>query len=439
MPRLGIPAYNWWQEALHGVASGHGVKFQKSGNFSVATSFPQPILLGATFDDALVKDIATLIGTEARAFSNNDRSGMDFWTPNINPFKDPRWGRGQEVPGEDPFHLSSYVRALIEGLEGPQSQKYKKLIATCKHFAAYDLENWNNTARHEFDAKVSLQDLVEYYLPPFRECARDSKVGAFMCAYNAINGVPACADEYLLQTVLREHWNWTREDQWITGDCGAIENVFKPHDYAKTPPEAVAKSINAGTDLDCGSYYQAYLAEAQEKGLVKHEALDRALVRLYSSLIKAGYFDPGNSQPYRSLGVEDVNTHDAQQLAYRAAGEGVTLLKNDGILPVGISGKSIAIIGDWANATSQMQGNYFGVAPYLHSPLHAAQSLNVTALYNRGVFGKDNEEMEDWDIIQNLTEKVQLIFFIGGIDGGTEDENRDRNQITWSKAQLVSS
>lgn len=180
VPRLGLPPYTWWNEALHGVASSPGVNFSANGDYRYATSFPQPILMGAAFDDALIEDVASVVSTEARAFNNDGRAGLDFWTPNINPFKDPRWGRGQETPGEDPYHLSSYVHALITGLQGGEDPEYKKVVATCKHFAGYDMESWNGNFRYQFDAQISSQDLVEYYLPPFQSCARDSNVGAFM-------------------------------------------------------------------------------------------------------------------------------------------------------------------------------------------------------------------------------------------------------------------
>lgn len=198
-----------------------------ASEFGSATSFPQPITIGAAFDDDLVLAVATAVSTEARAFSNAGRAGLDFWTPNINPFRDPRWGRGQETPGEDPFHLSSYVKSLIAGLQGTHDTTgnvngtYKKVVSTCKHFAGYDVESWNGNYRYQFDASISTQDMVEYYLPPFQACARDAKVGAFMCSYNAVNGVPTCADDWLLNDVLRDHWNWTSETEgyWVTSDC----------------------------------------------------------------------------------------------------------------------------------------------------------------------------------------------------------------------------
>jgi beta-D-xylosidase 4 len=378
--------------------------------------------MGAAFNDVLIKDVATVIGTEARAFSNDGRTGLDFWTPNINPFRDPRWGRGQETPGEDPFHLSSYVSALIDGLQGGLTPKYKRVVATCKHFAGYDIENWQGNLRFGFDAVISPQDLVEYYLPPFRECARDSNVGGFMCSYNAVNGVPACADPYLLQTILREKWNWTGEQQWVTSDCDAIDNVFTDHHYTRTPEQAVAESLKAGTDIDCGPYYQKYLPTAYKQGLFNESVLDMALVRQYSSLLRLGYFDPPEIQPYRSLNFDNVNTPSNQALAKRAAVEGIVLLKNNGLLPLTLTTNfSIALLGNWANATRQMQGNYRGIAPFLISPLAAAEKLNVSISHvNTPEAAKDSD----------------IMIYIGGIDNDIENEGTDRNRISWNETQL---
>src|SRR4051794_36872819 len=182
--RLGLPAYNWWGEALHGVAGAPGISF--SSPFNSATSFPMPILMSAAFDDDLIFKVATIIGTEARAFGNGGKAPVDFWTPNINPYKDPRWGRGSETPGEDATRLKGYTKHLLAGLEGNKTQR--RIIATCKHYAGNDLEKWGNVDRHNFDAKITLQDLAEYYMQPFQQCARDSKVGSFMCSYNSVNG-----------------------------------------------------------------------------------------------------------------------------------------------------------------------------------------------------------------------------------------------------------
>ncbi|KAF2087560.1 glycoside hydrolase family 3 protein [Saccharata proteae CBS 121410] len=437
VPRLGLPAYEWWQEALHGVASSPGVDFSTSGNYSYATSFPQPILMGAAFDDQLITDVATVVSTEARAFNNAGRAGLDFWTPNINPFRDPRWGRGQETPGEDPFHLSSYVHALIDGLQGGYDPKYKRIVATCKHLAGYDMETWNGNFRYQWDAPITAQDLSEYYLPSFQSCARDSNVGAFMCSYNAVNGVPTCADPYLLQDVLREHWGWTNEEQWVVSDCDAVQNIFLPHEWAPTREQAVADALNAGTDINCGTYYQDHLPAAFEQGLFNESTLDMSLIRQYSSLVRLGYFDPPEQQPYRQLSFEDVNTPEAQQLAYKAAAEGIVLLKNDNLLPLKlVNSTSIALIGDWANATDQMQGNYYGQPPYLHSPLYAAQQLGITVNYAQGPGGQGDPTTDHWLPVWDAAAKSDIIIYAGGIDNSVESEGMDRVSIAWTGAQL---
>ncbi|KAL9617661.1 MAG: hypothetical protein Q9160_007578 [Pyrenula sp. 1 TL-2023] len=392
--------------------------------------------MGASFDDALIEAVATVVSTEGRAFNNANRSGLDFWTPNINPFKDPRWGRGQETPGEDPFHLQSYVNNLITGLQGGRDPPTKKVVATCKHFAAYDLESWNGNFRYQFDAQVNSQDLVEYYLPPFQQCARDSNVGAVMCSYNSVNGVPACADPYLLQDILRDHWGWTNEDQWVTSDCDAVENIYIPHNYTSSPEETVAVALNAGTDVNCGTYYPMHLPAALEQGLTTEAAVNQALIRQYSSLVKLGYFDPPNST-YRSLAFSDVSTPASEQLTYKAAVEGITLLKNDGTLPLNLGSiSSMAIIGDWANATTQMQGNYEGVARYLHSPLYAAQQLgNITINYGNGP-GQGNPTTDGWGAPLSAANNSDVVVYIGGIDNDVEAEGMDRYNIDWLGFQI---
>lgn len=447
VPRLGLPAYEWWSEGLHGVARSPGVTFNDSNsNFSYATSFPQPITLGAAFDDDLVYAVASVISTEARAFGNAGQAGLDFWTPNINPFRDPRWGRGQETPGEDPVHLSSYVKALVSGLEGTKDGegnrdgKYKRVVATCKHFVGYDLEDWNGNYRYEFDASITTQDMVEYYLPSFQACARDAKVGAFMCSYNAVNGVPTCGDSWLLNDVLRDHWNWTGgsdDGLWVTSDCDAIQNIFLPHRWASTREAAAAAALKGGTDLNCGTYYSHHLQGAYDRGLINDTDLDTAVTRLYGSLVKLGYFDSADSQPYRSLGWDSVNTEQAQQLAYIAAVKGTVLLKNNNTLPLNLEGKNVAVLGDWAAATTQMQGSYYGQAPYLHSPLYAVQQLlgNKSVFYSSAT-GYGDPTTNDWDNIWAATDAADIVLYFSGIDDSTESEAMDRTSIGWTGAQL---
>ncbi|KAI1659770.1 glycoside hydrolase family 3 protein [Daldinia decipiens] len=430
--RLGLPSYEWWQEALHGVASSPGVTFSDSGNFSYATSFPQPILMGAAFDDELIEAVATVVSTEARAFNNFNRSGLDYWTPNINPYRDPRWGRGQETPGEDPYHLSSYVTALIKGLQGGEDPDTLKVIATCKHFSAYDIEDWLGNERYEFDAIIGPQELAEYYMPPFEACAR-ANVGSIMCSYNALNGVPTCASSYILQDILRDHWNWTRDYQYVVSDCDAIQNVYKPHNWRDTREASAASSLLAGTDLNCGTYYQIHLPAAYEQGLINDTVLDLSVTRLYASLIKLGYFDPDDSNKYRSLSFSDVFTPDAENLARKAAEKGIVLIKNDGTLPLQISTASnltAAFIGPWANATTDMQGNYQGVAKYLHSPYYAAsQAPNINAIYG-GVPG--DPITNGYPQALEAAADADIIIYVDGPTTASESEGDDRTLIRWS-------
>ncbi|TFK43326.1 glycoside hydrolase family 3 protein [Crucibulum laeve] len=436
VPRLGIPAYQWWSEALHGVAGSPGVTFAPSGNFSFATSFPQPIILGATFNDNLAKSIATVISTEARAFNNFGRAGLDFFTPNINPFKDPRWGRGQETPGEDAFHISQYVFNLIQGLQGGiDPQPFFKIIADCKHFAAYDLEDWEGNNRMSFDAKVTIQDLSEYYLPSFQSCVRDAKVASVMCSYNSVNGVPSCANSYLLQSILRDYWGFNDEGRWVTSDCDAVDNIFSTHNFTSTYAEAVADALKAGTDVDCGTAYSLHLPDAFNQSLITRPDLEKALVRLYSSLVRLGYFDPAEAQPYRQLGWSDINTPAARDLAYQAALQGIVMLKNDGTLPLKNNIKRLALIGPWANATTQMQGNYQGVAPFLISPVQGAVNAGFQVTYVLGT-SISGTSQTGFAAAVAAAKAADAVIFAGGIDETVESEGNDRTTITWPGNQL---
>jgi len=214
------------------------------------------------------------------------KAGLDFFTPNINPFRDPRWGRGQETPGEDPFHISRYVFNLIDGLQGGIDPKpFFKVGADCKHYAAYDLENWQGNIRTAFDAKVTSQDLSEFYLPPFQSCVRDAKVASVMCSYNAVNGVPSCANSYLLQSILRDSWGFD-DTRWVTSDCDAVDNIINGHNFTATLPEAAAAALKAGTDVDCGNTYAQQLPAALNQSLITVEDLQRALTRQYASLVR---------------------------------------------------------------------------------------------------------------------------------------------------------
>jgi xylan 1,4-beta-xylosidase len=428
--RLGLPAYEWQNEALHGVAGSTGVQFQSplGSNFSAATSFPMPILMSAAFDDALINSVATVISTEARAFGNAGFAGLDFWTPNINPYRDPRWGRGMETPGEDIYHIQSYVYELVTGLQGGVAPDVKKVISTCKHFAAYDIE----TGRTGNDLNPTAQDMSEFYLAGFKTCARDAKVGSVMCSYNAVYGIPSCANDYLLQNVLREHWGFTEPYNYVVSDCDAVQNVFDPHQYVQGNPQAAAVSLNAGTDLDCGSTYN-YLNTSILSNLTTETTLDNALTRLYAALIQVGYFNPPAA--YSSLNWADVNTSHAQSVAYQVAVEGMALLKNDGTLPLPMDLSNVAIIGPWANATTQMQGNYAGTAPFLVSPLSAFQSGWSNVQYSQGT-DIDTTSTANFSAAIDAAQASDYIIYLGGIDTTVENEGFDRISISWPGNQL---
>lgn len=427
--RLGLPAYNWWGEALHGVAAAPGVQFSSSGNWSYATSFPQPISMASSFDDDLFYAIGTVISTEARAFNNGNRSGLDYWTPNINPFRDPRWGRGQETPGEDTYLVKRYIDNMVTSLQGGRNPKSYKLIATCKHFTAYDLEGWQGNTRYGFDAVVSPQDLSEYYMQPFQQCARDTKVASIMCSYNSVNGVPACANSYTIQSVLRDHWNWTADENYITSDCTAIQNMFTDHHAFGKRQETVAAALNAGVDVDCGYYNPTFLPSAHSLGLIEESTLDKSLVRLYSGLVKAGYFDPPDS-PWRSVTWKNVSTPEAEDLALKVAEEGIVLLKNDGTLPL-VPPKdrnlTILLTGGWINATKQLQGNYAGPARTLISPWMALQ--NVSNLNLIVVKWFENP------LLRAIDTQADVILWIDSTTEGA-DEGEDRNTIRWDAMQV---
>jgi len=256
-----------------------------------------------------------------------------------------------------------------------------------------------------------------------------------MCSYNAVNGMPTCADPWLLGTLLRGHWNWTGQDQWVTGDCGALQNVFQDHRYGSSAADAVAKSMRAGTDLDCGNFYPQNLGRAISGGLLDEKVLDESLVRRYASLVRLGYFDAAEGQPYRQLKWKDVATTEARALSLRAATEGIVLLKNRaGALPFPKSVKNVALVGPMANATEQMQGNYFGKARVM-SPVSAFQKAGLTVLYAQGV-EVSSPSTSGFAAALDAARKADAVVYIGGIDVTVEEEEHDRNNITWPAGQL---
>ena len=359
IPRLGIPAYDWWNEALHGVA--------RAG---VATVFPQAIGLAATWDTDLMHRVADTISTEARAkFNEAQRNGdtsryhgLTFWSPNINIFRDPRWGRGQETYGEDPFLTGSLAVAFIDGMQG-NDPHYLKVIATAKHFAVH---SGPEPLRHTFDAQPSETDLDETYLPAFRAAVVEGKVASVMCSYNAVDGEPACANAMLLQDHLREAWGFTG---YVVSDCAAITDIMVGHAYKPTMAEASAAAVLAGTDLSCGKEY-ASLVEAVQKGLITEAAINTSVERLFRARIELGMFDPPEMVPYSKIPYSENDSPEHRQLALEAAKESIVLLKNSkNILPLRGNIRSIAVIGPSADDPDTLLGNYNGTPSSVVTPL----------------------------------------------------------------------
>ncbi|XP_008810094.3 probable beta-D-xylosidase 2 [Phoenix dactylifera] len=388
-PRVGIPEYNWWSEALHGVSNvGDGSKFGKI--VPAATSFPTPITTTSSFNESLWKAIGQAVSTEARAMNNLGVAGLTFWSPNINVVRDPRWGRTLETPGEDPYvagrYAVNYVRGLqdVEGQETAQDPNTRplKVSACCKHYAAYDLDKWTDKGnmlidRFRFSANATEQDMVETFLRPFEMCVKDGDVSSVMCSYNNIWGIPTCADARLLRGTIRGDWNL---HGYIVSDCDSIQTIVESQKFLDdTPYDGVAQVLKAGLDMDCQSYYQKYLESASLQGLVKESDMDSALINDFIVLMRLGWFD---GQPaYDSLNAKDICSKEHLDLAADAARKGIVLLKNvNSALPLSTDKhKNIAIVGPHANATSVMIGNYAGVPCKLVSPFDGLKAYaNVT-------------------------------------------------------------
>jgi beta-glucosidase len=349
IPRLGIPAYNWWNEGLHGVA--------RSGN---ATVFPQAIGLAATWDTDLVHRIADVISTEARAKYNDAMQrgntgryfGLTFWSPNINIFRDPRWGRGQETYGEDPFLTSRMGVAFVTGLQG-DDPNYLKVVSTPKHFAVH---SGPEVLRHRFDVPVSLHDLADTYTPAFRATVMEGKADSIMCAYNSVRGEPACANHLLFDT-LRNKWGFRG---YVVSDCWAISDLHQGHGFVLTLEQAAALAVKAGTDLSCGPEF-GVLPFAVRNRLLSSEDMDRGVKRLFEARFRLGMFDPPDRVPWSKLSISDNDTPAHRQLALEAARKSIVLLKNEhNTLPLKSSLKTIAVIGPNADSLNVLLGNYNG-------------------------------------------------------------------------------
>src|SRR3954451_3235001 len=365
VPRLKVPAYQWWSEALHGVIN-EGV-----------TEYPEPVGLAATFDAPGIHGMAAQIGIEGRIkHVQNLRKGhtgimggLDFWSPNLNIFRDPRWGRGQETYGEDPFLTGQMGVGYVTGLQG-DNPKYYLAIATPKHFAVH---SGPEPTRHFADVDVSKHDQVDTYEPAFRAAVIEGQAGSVMCAYNAINGEPACASQFLLQDQLRGKWGF---QGYVVSDCDAVRDVAANHRYRPTQAQGAAISVIRGMDNECVTFTSRYgdpvdkaYIDAVQQGYLPESTLDTALIRLFTARIKLGMFDPPDMVPYSKIDEKELDSAEHRAQARKLANESMVLLKNDGLLPLKSGIKKIAVVGPLADQTRPLIGNYAGQPTHIVSIL----------------------------------------------------------------------
>ncbi|KAJ8567400.1 hypothetical protein K7X08_019608 [Anisodus acutangulus] len=452
IPRLGLPAYEWWSESLHGIGTnGPGINF--NGPIKGSTSFPQVILTAATFNRTLWHSIASAIAVEARAMYNTGQSGLTFWAPNINVFRDPRWGRGQETPGEDPMVVSSYAIEYVTGFQELNSKakevnrhgigKTRRVVkeeeeddsdgnklmlsACCKHFTAYDLEKWGDVTRYNFNAVVTKQDMEDTFQAPFRSCIQQGKASCLMCSYNSVNGVPACANKELLDKV-RTDWGF---DGYITSDCDAVATIYENQKYTKTPEEAVAIALKAGTNINCGTYMLRHVKSAFQQGNVLEEDLDRALQYLFAVQFRLGLFDgdPAKGQ-FANFGPQDVCTSNNLNLALDAARQGIVLLKNDKkFLPLNKKSVStLAIVGPMANVSSP-GGTYSGVPCKLKSIREGFHRHINRTLHADGCLDVGCNSTAGFQGAISIAKEADYVIVVAGLDLSQETEDHDRYSL----------
>ena len=419
--RLDIPAYNWWNECLHGVA--------RAGT---ATVFPQAIGLAAMFDEELLNEIADAISSEARAKYNayseeEDRDiykGLTMWSPNVNIFRDPRWGRGHETYGEDPYLSGKLGTAFVNGLQG--NGDHMKVAACAKHFAVH---SGPEALRHSFDARCSKKDMFETYLPAFETLVKDAKVEAVMGAYNRVEGEPACAQKFLMEDILRGEWGF--EGHYVS-DCWAIRDFHENHGVTNNSTESAALALNTGCDVNCGCTYQ-YILDALREGLITEEAIDRSVIRLFTTRFLLGMFEPCE---YDDIDYSEVESREHIKLAKKAARKSVVLLKNDGLLPLDASKlNTIGVIGPNANSRASLIGNYHGTASRYVTVLEGIQKIadknDIRVHYSDGshLFKErvenlafDDDRMSEAVIVAKNSDVVVLVV---GLDEGLEGEEGD--------------
>ena len=442
IPELGIPAYDWWNEALHGIA--------RPGNITV---FPQIIGLGASFDPDLVHQIGVAISDEARARYNFEQrsgkqtwnQGLDFWAPNINIFRDPRWGRGQETYGEDPFLTGRMGVAYITGMQGT-NKKYLKTIATPKHFAVH---SGPDPLRHQFNAIASKRDMFLTYLPAFEAAITEAHAWSIMSSYNRINGEPASGSPTLLQQILRDRWHFPG---YVVSDCGAISDIVYGHKVVKTPEAAAALAVNTGCDLECGGTYGS-LTKAVQQGLISESTVNRSVGRLMEARMRMGMFDPPSRVPWSNIPMSVVDSPAHRNLARKAADESMVLLKNEGgLLPLKKNLRTIAVIGPNADDKNVLLGNYHGMNDAIVTPLQGIRNAvgpNTKVLYAKGsgitglgelnpipasALKVEGEYFNNQDLQgePRLRRKDSTIFFDWGDGSPMEGINNDHFSVRWT-------
>ncbi len=411
--RLGIPAYNWWNECSHGVA-----------RYGLATVFPHAIAHAATFDVDMVARIGEIVSDEARAKHHEAvqrreyaaYGGLTFWTPNINIARDPRWGRIQETYGECPYLTARIAVAYIRALQG-NHPRYLKLAATAKHFAVH---SGPEHLRHSFDSQTSLHDLYDTYLPAFEACVREANVESIMTAYTRLNGEACTASPFLLEQVLRQTWGFSGH---VVSDCGAVEDLCSGHNVAGSMAQASAMALKAGCDLNCGCAYKS-LHEAYEQGLITDEDIDRALRRVLLTRFKLGMFDPPQSVPYTQIpySVVDCAAHDAY--ATQVAAASMVLLKNNGVLPFASDVRRVAVVGPNADDAVVMFGNYYGQPSHSVTALQGLRAAlpNAEIRYAIGCPLVANDDSRFQEAVDAARE-ADVVVFVGGLSQVLEGED----------------
>jgi beta-glucosidase len=425
--RLNIPAYNWWNECLHGIA--------RNGR---ATVYPQAIGLGAMFDDVLIKEISSAIGDEARAKfaisqsigNRGQYAGLTFWTPNVNIFRDPRWGRGQETYGEDPYLTSRIGASFVKGLQG-DDPNYLKAAACAKHFVVH---SGPEKLRHEFDAIASPKDMAETYFPAFKALA-EAGVEGFMCAYNRTNHEACCGSPKLLTELLRNEWGFKG---YITSDCWALVDFHVGHKITKSPVESAALALKSGVNLNCGSVYYPYLVEAVKQGLVLEAEVDASLKTLLKTRFKLGLFDPPGMNPFDKVSPEEINSKEHRELAAKAARESMVLLKNNKVLPLNNDIRNLYVVGPGAGTTEVLLGNYYGVSSDMVTFLEgivAKASSGTTVEYKHG-FLLDRQKINPIDWSTGGAKDADATIIFGGISGLLEGEEGESISSPYSGDRL---